>query len=114
MNPEETIKKIRALVNDPDEPSRQAWVRDYKSSEHPKVGDIVALWVGDAFGAGVITCIDGVTVRIERPHASVFYGQVNIGLEVVETSLERLRSDYRVYASPFDRSDRIDNRNRTR
>jgi hypothetical protein len=80
--------------------------RNYESDENPEVGDVVQLF-DDAFGTAIVTVISKETATLERTHMSVHDWQVQIGIERLDVSLERLRT-LPVYIS--GKSGRIDNR----
>lgn len=79
-------------------------VRHYRSEESPEIGDIIELFEG-AFGAAVITRIDPEfnQITLDRVHASAerfgYQGQLQIGVERVVVSRERLRESLKVFVT---------------
>jgi len=73
-----------------------AMTRRYGDGEAPRVGDVVRLFEG-AYGSGVVTALpedpsEADVAIVERVHASVGHGQIQIGVERVAVSYARLRN----------------------
>ena len=69
----------------------QQQTRQYAGDEIPKLGDVVQI-CGGPFGSSVVTKIGDEWAVCERLHASVgATGQIQIGVERVEVTVESLR-----------------------
>jgi hypothetical protein len=83
--------------------------REYAQDENPTVGDVVEIFEG-AYGAAIVTSKDSSgSLVLERTHCSVGFAQVEIGVERLTVSMERVRQ-MPVYVT--GRSGNIDNRAR--
>lgn len=83
--------------------------RQYEDDETVKLGDVVRMFEG-AYGTAVVTSIGNGVVVCERVHAGVgLGGQIQIGIERVTLSKERMRELSVFVTGP---SGGIDNRHR--
>ena len=84
--------------------------RQYNGDETPKLGDVIQL-CGGPFGSSVVTKIDDEWAVCERVHASTgASGQIQIGVERIEISVDKLHGMPVFVTGP---SGRIDNRVRS-
>jgi hypothetical protein len=81
--------------------------RQYRTDETPALGDVVQI-CGGPYGSSVVTQIKGEWAVCERVHASVgASGQIQIGVERVEVTTNKLREMPVFVTGP---SGEIDNR----